>query len=63
VIGDYAFIGSDSQLIAPVNIGQGATVGAGSTIVKDVPADNLAISRARQRHIDTWQRSVKKTDK
>ncbi|MDE5032051.1 bifunctional UDP-N-acetylglucosamine diphosphorylase/glucosamine-1-phosphate N-acetyltransferase GlmU, partial [Francisella tularensis subsp. holarctica] len=59
----YAFIGSDSQLIAPVNMGQGATVGAGSTIVKDVPDDNLAISRARQRLIDTWQRTVKKRDK
>ncbi|AIT09232.1 bifunctional N-acetylglucosamine-1-phosphate uridyltransferase/glucosamine-1-phosphate acetyltransferase [Candidatus Francisella endociliophora] len=62
-IGDYAFIGSDSQLVAPVNIGQGATVGAGSTIAKDVPADNLAISRARQRHIDSWERPVKKADK
>lgn len=63
VIEDYAFIGSDSQLVAPVSIGQGATVGAGSTIAKDVPADNLAISRARQRHIDSWERPVKKTDK
>jgi bifunctional UDP-N-acetylglucosamine pyrophosphorylase/glucosamine-1-phosphate N-acetyltransferase len=63
IIEDYAFIGSDSQLVAPVNIGQGATVGAGSTIAKDVPADNLAISRARQRHIDSWERPVKKTDK
>ncbi|AFJ43496.1 bifunctional UDP-N-acetylglucosamine diphosphorylase/glucosamine-1-phosphate N-acetyltransferase GlmU [Francisella orientalis] len=62
-VGDYAFIGSDSQLIAPVNIGPGVTIGAGSTIAKDVPADNLAISRARQRHIDTWQRPVKKDDK
>ncbi|ASG68470.1 bifunctional protein GlmU [Francisella halioticida] len=63
IIEDYAFIGSDSQLVAPVSIGQGATVGAGSTIAKDVPADNLAISRARQRHIDSWGRPVKKTDK
>lgn len=63
VIEDYAFIGSDSQLVAPVSIGQGATVGAGSTIAKDVPADNLAISRARQRHINSWERPVKKTDK
>ncbi|QIW10726.1 bifunctional UDP-N-acetylglucosamine diphosphorylase/glucosamine-1-phosphate N-acetyltransferase GlmU [Francisella sp. LA112445] len=63
IIEDYAFIGSDSQLVAPVSIGQGATVGAGSTIAKDVPADNLAISRARQRHIDSWERPVKKTDK
>ncbi|GAB4225351.1 MAG: bifunctional UDP-N-acetylglucosamine diphosphorylase/glucosamine-1-phosphate N-acetyltransferase GlmU [Francisella sp.] len=63
VVGDYAFIGSDSQLVAPVKIGQGATVGAGSTITKDVPADNLAIARARQCHIDTWRRPVKKVDK
>jgi bifunctional UDP-N-acetylglucosamine pyrophosphorylase/glucosamine-1-phosphate N-acetyltransferase len=63
IVEDYAFIGSDSQLVAPVSIGQGATVGAGSTIAKDVPADNLAISRARQRHIDSWERPVKKTDK
>ncbi|KEI34729.1 bifunctional UDP-N-acetylglucosamine diphosphorylase/glucosamine-1-phosphate N-acetyltransferase GlmU [Allofrancisella frigidaquae] len=63
IIGDYVFVGSDSQLIAPVNIGQGATIGAGSTIAKDVPADNLAISRARQRHIDTWERPVKKVTK
>ena len=62
-IGDYAFIGSDSQLVAPVTVGQGATVGAGSTIAKDVPADNLAISRARQRHIDSWERPVKKINK
>ncbi|AJC49437.1 bifunctional UDP-N-acetylglucosamine diphosphorylase/glucosamine-1-phosphate N-acetyltransferase GlmU [Allofrancisella guangzhouensis] len=62
-IGDYVFVGSDSQLIAPVNIGHGATIGAGSTIAKDVPADNLAISRARQRHIDTWERPVKKVIK
>lgn len=61
IIGDGAFIGSDSQLVAPINIGAGATVGAGSTIVKDVPAANLAISRGKQRHIDAWVKPVKKS--
>ncbi len=60
IIEDYVFIGSDSQLVAPVKIGQAATVGAGSTISRDVPADNLAVSRAKQRHINTWERPVKK---
>ena len=59
IIGDGAFIGSDSQLVAPVNIGAGATVGAGSTIVKDVPDANLAISRGKQRHIDSWTKHTK----
>ena len=59
-IGNQAFIGSDTQLVAPVSVGDGATIGAGSTIVKDVPADKLAISRARQRHVDGWVRPVKK---
>lgn len=48
LIEDLAFIGSDSQLIAPVRIGQGATVAAGSTITEDVPARHLAIARSRQ---------------
>jgi bifunctional UDP-N-acetylglucosamine pyrophosphorylase/glucosamine-1-phosphate N-acetyltransferase len=48
VIGEGAFIGSDSQLVAPVNIGKGAYVGTGTTVTKDVPEDALAIGRARQ---------------
>jgi bifunctional UDP-N-acetylglucosamine pyrophosphorylase/glucosamine-1-phosphate N-acetyltransferase len=48
IIGKDAFIGSDSTLVAPVNVGDGAFVGAGSCITKDVPADSLAVSRARQ---------------
>ncbi|HET8551943.1 MAG TPA: bifunctional UDP-N-acetylglucosamine diphosphorylase/glucosamine-1-phosphate N-acetyltransferase GlmU [Gammaproteobacteria bacterium] len=60
VIGDGAFIGSDTQLVAPVTVGAGATVGAGSTITKDVPADELAISRARQTIVKGWKRPEKK---
>ncbi|MGQ4006063.1 bifunctional UDP-N-acetylglucosamine diphosphorylase/glucosamine-1-phosphate N-acetyltransferase GlmU [Francisellaceae bacterium CB300] len=59
-IGDNAFIGSDSQLIAPITIGIGAFVGAGSTISKDVPSQQLAVSRAKQRHIESWEKPVKK---
>ena len=54
IIEDGAFIGSDSQLVAPIRIGRGAYVGAGSTITKDVPADALALSRTPQRVIDGW---------
>ena len=49
VIEDNVFIGSDSQLIAPVKIGKGAYIGAGSTITKDVPSNALALSRVEQR--------------
>jgi len=54
VIGKRAFIGSDSQLVAPVEVGEGAYVGAGSTITKDVPPGALAISRGSQRNIEGW---------
>jgi len=54
IIEDGAFIGSDSQLVAPVRIGRGAYVGAGSTITKDVPADALALSRTPQRVVEDW---------
>jgi bifunctional UDP-N-acetylglucosamine pyrophosphorylase/glucosamine-1-phosphate N-acetyltransferase len=53
-IGENAFIGSDSTLVAPVSLGQGAYVGAGSCITKDVPADALAVGRARQVVMDGW---------
>ncbi len=59
VIGDGAFIGSNSALVAPVAIGAGATVGAGSTIAKDVPADSLGLTRAPQKTITDWQRPKK----
>ena len=60
VIEDDVFIGSDTQLVAPVKVGKGATVGAGSTITRDVPADALAVSRARQTSIKGWKRPRKK---
>ena len=61
VIEDDAFIGSDSQLIAPVTVGKGATLGAGTTLSKDAPAGKLTLSRSRQVTIDGWQRPVKMT--
>lgn len=60
VIEDGAFIGSDTQLIAPVTVGKNATIGAGSTITKDTPAEQLTLSRAKQISLPTWQRPVKK---
>ena len=54
VLEEDVFIGSDTQLVAPVTVGRGAFVGAGSTITKDVPAGSLALSRAKQRNIEGW---------
>lgn len=59
VMGEDVFIGSNSSLVAPVTLGDGAVTGAGSTITADVPAGALAVGRARQRNIDSWQRPVK----
>jgi len=59
VIEDDAFIGSDSQLVAPVTVGRGATLGAGTTLSKDAPAGQLTISRVRQVTVENWQRPVK----
>ena len=59
IIEDDAFIGSDSQLVAPVKVGKGATLGAGTTLTKDAPEGKLTVSRARQITIDGWQRPVK----
>ena len=53
-IGDNAFIGCNTNLVAPVSVGDGAYIAAGSTITKDVPMNNLAIARARQTNIDNW---------
>lgn len=58
-IGDDAFIGSDTQLVAPVVVGKGATIGAGTTLTKDAPDGKLTLSRAKQMTIDNWQRPVK----
>ena len=60
IIEDGVFIGSDTQLVAPVRIARGATIGAGSTITKDTPADKLTLSRSKQITIDTWKKPVKK---
>jgi len=60
VIGDDVFIGSDTQLIAPVEVKDGATIGAGSTITRDAPAGELTLSRAPQETRPGWQRPVKK---
>jgi bifunctional UDP-N-acetylglucosamine pyrophosphorylase/glucosamine-1-phosphate N-acetyltransferase len=60
VIEDGAFIGSDTQLIAPVTVGKGATIGAGSTITKDTAEDQLTLSRPKQMTISGWQRPAKK---
>jgi len=60
VIGDNAFIGSDTQLVAPVTVGKGGTIAAGSTITKDTPADTLTLCRAReQKSVIGWKRPQK----
>ena len=59
VIEDDAFIGSDTQLVAPVTVGRGATLGAGTTLTRDAPPDQLTVSRARQISIPGWTRPVK----
>ena len=58
-IGDDVFIGSDTQLVAPVTIGRGATLGAGTTLTKDAPPDSLTVSRPKQVSIDGWKRPRK----
>jgi bifunctional UDP-N-acetylglucosamine pyrophosphorylase/glucosamine-1-phosphate N-acetyltransferase len=60
VIEDDAFIGSDTQLVAPVTVGRGTTIGAGSTITKDTPIGGLTLSRAKQLSVPGWQRPTKK---
>ena len=59
IIEDDAYIGSDSQLVAPVTVGRGATLGAGTTLTKDAPPDALTVSRARQVTLTGWQRPQK----
>ena len=59
IIGDNVFVGSDTQFIAPVKIGDGATIGAGSTITKDSPEQKLTLARSKQISIDGWQRPQK----
>ncbi len=59
IIGDDVFIGSDTQLIAPVKVGSGATIGAGSTVTKDAPENELTLSRTKQVTLKGWQKPVK----
>lgn len=60
IIGDDVFVGSDTQLVAPVSVARGATIGAGTTVTRDIAEDELVISRVKQTHIQGWQRPVKK---
>jgi bifunctional UDP-N-acetylglucosamine pyrophosphorylase/glucosamine-1-phosphate N-acetyltransferase len=60
IIEDEAFIGSDTQLVAPVTVGRGATIGAGTTLTKDAPAGELTVSRSRQVSVPGWKRPAKK---
>jgi len=59
IINDNAFVGSNSSLVAPVSIGDSATIGAGSVIAKNVEKHDLAVGRGKQRNIKNWQRPVK----
>jgi bifunctional UDP-N-acetylglucosamine pyrophosphorylase/glucosamine-1-phosphate N-acetyltransferase len=58
-IGDGAFIGSNSSLVAPVTIGAQATIGAGSVITRDAPEGELTVARGRQLTLPGWKRPVK----
>ena len=62
VIGDGAFIGSDTQLVAPVTVGENATIAAGTTVSKDAPADALTVGRTKQTTIKGWKRPHKDSD-
>ena len=59
VIEDDVFVGSDTQLVAPITVGQGATLGAGTTLTRDAPAGELTLSRAKQLTVNGWKRPVK----
>ena len=59
IIGDHVFVGSCTQLVAPVELGEGATIGAGSTITKNAPAGELTLSRAKQMTLKGWVRPTK----
>ncbi len=60
-IEDDAFIGSDTQLVAPVRVGKGATLGAGTTLTRDAPPHKLTLSRSTQKTLENWQRPAKKS--
>jgi bifunctional UDP-N-acetylglucosamine pyrophosphorylase/glucosamine-1-phosphate N-acetyltransferase len=58
IVGDRVFVGSNVELVAPVKVGNGSTIGAGSTITKDVPIGALAISRTKQKNIKGWGKRI-----
>ncbi len=60
-IGNDVFVGSDCQLVAPVKVGDGATLGAGTTLTRDAPAGDLTLSRSKQKTVQGWKRPVKKS--
>ena len=60
VIGDRAFVGSGVDLVAPVVVGEGANIGAGSTVTKDAPAGRLTVARVRQAVVSGWKRPARK---
>lgn len=60
IIGDGVFVGSDTQLVAPVSVGKGATIAAGTTVTRNIADDELVLSRVKQVHIQGWQRPVKR---
>jgi len=60
-IGDGVFIGSGVNLVAPIEVGSGATVGAGSTLTKSVPPDQLTLERSKQVTVKGWKRPTKKS--
>ena len=61
IVEDDVFIGSDTQLVAPVTVGRGATLGAGTTLTKNAPPNALTVSRPRQLTLEGWQRPQKKS--
>ena len=63
IIGDRVFVGSNVELVAPVKVGNGSTIGAGSTITKDVPGGALAISRTKQKNIKGWSKKIERRHK
>jgi len=60
ILGDHVFIGSNTALVAPITVDEGATVGAGSVVTSNVQKNQLAVARGKQRNIDNWQRPEKK---
>ena len=60
IIEDDVFVGSNTEIVAPLKVGKGATIGAGSTITKDVPKNDLTLSRTQQKTISGWAKPVKK---